>query len=672
MHRDYLLDVRHDPPTRIPENSSAAGKQRVTNLRNPRAGIQIPNFFALSTIQKGRRPQQRVLCVSNSKEALDASAQLADQTGDVPAAPVDASILRSVMDRLPLSVTVQNADGRFLFVNDKAAAHLAMDADSLIGRSPTDFLPAPDAKSRREWELSLLDQGDPITGEETVPDQGFERIWRVTHTPIQHGDQKLLLSSSIDITEFKQTERELAESAHIDKLTGLPDRVLMHWHVDSIIRQDNGTSRFALAFIDLDNFKHINDYYSHAVGDALLVKMGERISKTLRPGDMLARIGGDEFVLIVAQVESDEQVKALIAEKVSAFRQPFQIEDFEVFGSCSIGISIYPDHGRAYETLRRNADSAMYQAKRGSKGGVVLFDPAIGHAAVARMEAEQRLRLAIRDRKFCCAFQPKVDIKTQEVVGFEALVRWRDENGELHSPGEFIGLAIELGLINSVAQFVLEQTLASIEQLDALFGPDVSISINIAAKQACDLEFMTDFAKALRESGHANRFMIELTEEAFLAKGEFQTCILPVFREIGVKISIDDFGTGYSSLSALAEIVADELKIDRSFISSIHERPRNQSILRAIESIGHALGMSIVAEGVETHEELAYLHAATRIRLAQGFYFAKPIYLDASSTQSARASGPLQSRAFQAGKAAAPRVLTRRDPLYRRRGFGKG
>jgi len=278
--------------------------------------------------------------------------------------------------------------------------------------------------------------------------------------------------------------------------------------------------------------------------------------------------------------------------------------------------------------LRRNADSAMYRAKHVAKGDVIFFDLNMGQAITARMEAEQRLRLAIRDRRFCCAFQPKVEIHTRQVVGFETLVRWRDDDGEIHPPGEFIGLAVELGLINPITNFVLADAVNSIDRLDAAFGPGTTISVNVAARQASDLEFMQSFAQALSDSKRADRIIIELTEEAFIAKGKFQTQILPILREIGVRVSIDDFGTGYSSLSALADITADEIKIDRSFISAIHERPRNQSVLRAIESLGHALGMTIVAEGVETYEELAYLHAATRIRYAQGFYFSKPIYLE--------------------------------------------
>lgn len=563
-------------------------------------------------------------------------------------------MLRSVIDRLPLGVTVQDARGRFLVVNDLAAAAIGVTADALIGRSSADILPDQEATSRREWELSILQGARAITVEEPVASPDGERVWRVTHEPVRLGEQAVLISSSMDITEFKQTERELGVSAHIDKLTGLPDRDLMQRHVESIIQRDDGNLRFALAFIDLDNFKHINDYYSHAVGDALLVKIGERLSKSLGLDDMLARIGGDEFILLLAQAGSATQISAIINEKLDSARQPFHIEAFEVFASCSIGISIYPEHGRSYETLRRSADTAMYKAKNVSKGRAVVFNPEMGKAAAARVEAEQRLRLAIRDRKFCCAFQPKVDINTHDVVGFEALVRWRDENGEIHPPSDFVGLAIELGLVNPVAHFVLEETLASIDRLDEAFGPDTSMSLNIAAKQASDLEFMRSFAAKLLDSGRSERFIIELTEEAFLAEGKFQTLILPMFREIGVRVSIDDFGTGYSSLSTLADIVADEIKIDRSFITAIHKRPRNQSVLRAIESLAHALGMTIVAEGVETYEELAYLHAASRIHLAQGFYFSKPIYLDGWNPARGRGHDGVGSGASRAG-------LARRD-----------
>jgi len=257
-----------------------------------------------------------------------------------------------------------------------------------------------------------------------------------------------------------------------------------------------------------------------------------------------------------------------------------------------------------------------------------LFDLDIERAVAARAELEQRLRLAIRDRKFRCAFQPKVDLRTQEVVGFEALVRWCDSDGTIQAPSDFIALAVELGLIDSITRFVLEDAIAAIEELDCAFGSATTMSINVAAKQAGDLKFMRSLTEWLKGTPYAHRFILELTEDAFLAKGHFQSQILPILREIGVRVSIDDFGTGYSSLSVLADITADEIKVDRSFITAIHQRPRSQGVLKAIESLSHALGMTVIAEGVETFEELAYLQAATRIRYVQGFYFSKPFLLE--------------------------------------------
>lgn len=542
--------------------------------------------------------------------------------------PDEGRLYRGIVDHLPIGVTVQDEEGRFVFANAMAVANFAMPAEALIGKAPVDLLPQAEAESRRDWERELVLQGKTATVETVAVDQDGERTWLTSYKPARVLDQTLLISSSIDITDYKQVERELAERAHVDELTGLPNRNFIQHHVEAIIRNDDGNRHFALAFIDLDNFKHINDYYSHAVGDAMLVKIGQRVMGHLRPSDMLARISGDEFLLLIDPLEGESQAKSIIDGLLDDLKRPFQIEAFEVFGSCSVGVSSYPEHGRSYERLRRNADSAMYRAKHVSKGGAVFFDLNLAEAVAARMEAEQRLRLAIRDRKFCCAFQPKVDIYTQKIVGFETLVRWRDDGGDIHPPSEFIGLAVELGLINPITSFALTEAINSMDRLDLEFGPDTNISVNVAAKQAGDVEFMQSLVQVIKASNRAERIIIEVTEEAFIARGTFQTEILPLLREIGVRVSIDDFGTGHSSLSTLADITADEIKIDRSLITAIHERPRNQSVLRAIESLGQALKMTIVAEGVETHEELAYLHAATRIRHVQGFHFARPFFLE--------------------------------------------
>lgn len=539
----------------------------------------------------------------------------------------DTNLLMMVLDHLPISLTVQDSEGKFVLANAMAAADLAVSVEKLLGSSPADFLSEQEAVSRREWERSVVEGGRTIMAETCVPDHEGARILLTSHTPVFITNNTLLVSSSVDITGHKETERRLTERAHIDKLTGLPDRVRIAEYADGIIHGTNARP-FAIAFIDLDNFKHVNDYYSHAIGDALLIKISERIKSKLQPGDMLARISGDEFVLLLDGYPNKESVSPLIEQVLAEIKKPFHLEGFEIFSSCSIGVSFHPGHGRNYETLRRNADGAMYGAKTKTKGQALYFDDGLGKEIAARMEAEQRLRLAIRDHRFVCAFQPKVDIHTQDVVGFETLVRWRDSDGEIHPPGQFINLAVELGLINPITSFVLAETIAAMDRLDAAFGGGTSVSINIGAKQASDLAFMTTLTETIKGSGFGERLILELTEDAIVDNGVFQKTVLPALRECGVRISIDDFGTGYSSLSALADITADEIKIDRSFISRIHERPRSQSVLKAIESLGASLGISMVAEGVETKEELIYLQTASRIRLAQGFYFSKPIYLD--------------------------------------------
>ena len=559
----------------------------------------------------------------------------------------DHRLLKMILDHLPISLTVQDNEGKFILANAMAAADLAVSAEKLVGSSPADFLSMQEALSRREWERNVVDGGKTITAETRVTDSEGDRILLTSHTPVFITNNTLLISSSVDITEHKEVERRLTERAHIDKLTGLPDRVRIEQYVDASIAGDSDRT-FAIAFIDLDNFKHVNDYYSHAIGDALLIKISTRIKSKLKARDMLARISGDEFLLFLDGYENEAAASAAIEEVLTEIKRPFHLEGFEIFTSCSIGVSFYPVHGRNYETLRRNADGAMYGAKGRAKGQAMYFDDGLGKVIALRMEAEQRLRLAIRDKRFVCAFQPKVDIHTQEVEGFETLVRWRDSDGEIHPPGQFISLAIELGLINPITTFVLAETLASIDKLDASFGGGKSVSINVGAKQTGDLAFMRELIGTIKESGCAERLIIELTEDAIVEKGVFQSEILPSLREIGVRISIDDFGTGYSSLSALADITADEIKIDRSFISRIHERPRSQSVLKAIESLARSLGMSMVAEGVETAEELIYLQTASRIRLAQGFYFSKPVYLDeirsgatfGGRAQEARSSAP--------------------------------
>ena len=568
----------------------------------------------------------------------------ASQSDSDSAVDSDLSILRDVFRMLPTGVTVQDEQGRFLLVNDAAAAQLGL-AD---GQSSA--LASKPLNDRREAGLAFLRAGRDAVAEECVTGGQGKQVLLTAHRPVRIADRNLLISSSADISEQKAVEDHLFRSAYFDELTGLPMRRVIEHRANSLIQHDGACPTFALAFLDIDNFKHINDYYGHSIGDALLREVAKRLGLDLRESDMLSRISGDEFMLLLNPIQSEQEVLEYIQATLQRLKAPFFIDGSELFASTSIGVSLYPDHGRSYDVLRQNADIAMYRVKNEGKGAVAFFDAGMEREALERMKIEQSLRLAILDKRFCCAFQPKVDIRSRDIKGIEALVRLRDDEGVIQAPGTFINLAVELGLIDELTHLVLAEIVKSIDLINETFGHDTSISINVAAKQAGNPEFMRSFAQALEATGFPRRFMIEVTEDAFVAKTHFQDEILPIFRKLGVGISIDDFGIGYSSLSALADITADEIKIDRSFITDIHLRPRSQGILRAIESLSEALGMTVVAEGIETFEELAYLQAATRIRYAQGFYFSRPIFLEelkrvvpvASEARAATASRPAQ------------------------------
>ena len=519
-------------------------------------------------------------------------------------------LLAGIVEALPVGVTVCAADGQVLIANREARTLMPG------GRHETTFAPPNDGPGF----------GDVVVTEEQGGRDG-DCATMVSRRRVRIQERDLTLSVSMDITDRKRVEGDLERLAYLDALTGLPNRSLVQQHAERLISQNSGT-RFAVAFIDIDNFKHINDHYTHAIGDGLLKHVAQRIGARIRPTDFFGRISGDEFMLLVNPLDDRGELLAFMEQIQEHLREPFCIEGFEIFTSASMSACIYPDHGETFEVLRRNADIAMYRVKGAVKGTSSVFDSDIGRAMTMRTVRDQRLRLAVRDQLFSCAFQPKVDLRTQEVVGVEALVRLRDELGVMDAPGEFISLAAELGLMNDLTRLVLADIVKSLDAIDEAFGADTPISINVAAKQATDVKFMRSFCDDLAETHCAARFMVEVTEDAFVNKSRFQSDIVPMLHALGVRVSIDDFGTGYSSLSALSEITADEIKIDRSFIVDIHRRPRSQRVLKAIESLGNALGMNVMVEGVETYEELVYLQAETGIRYGQGYYFAKPILAD--------------------------------------------
>jgi cyclic di-GMP phosphodiesterase Gmr len=428
---------------------------------------------------------------------------------------------------------------------------------------------------------------------------------------------------------LEDTQAALVYRANHDQLTGLPNRAYIQELVDTNCVRGSPECKMALAFVDLDNFKRVNDTYGHTTGDTLLKGVADRIRAQIRTTDLLGRISGDEFVIVLNPFEERDEITNLVDRIIAEFARPYEIDGFEVLSSASIGIAFYPTHGADYNALRHNADIAMYHAKKASKGSVAYFNNKMGKKAADRVLLEQHLQEAVHDRAFRCALQPKVAVRNRKIVGFEALARWVDTQGVIQPPATFIQVAGELGLLNQITNFIFDEIIGSLPRLDACFGTGMRFSINVSAAQACDLNFMRAFIDRIARTQHAKRFMLEVTEDAFVATGLFQSRILPLLQEAGIGVSIDDFGTGYSSLSALADITADELKIDRSFITSIHQRPRSQSILRAIESLAYSLGMYVVAEGIETEQENEYINAHTNIVCGQGYLFYKPQFIDA-------------------------------------------
>jgi diguanylate cyclase (GGDEF)-like protein len=486
------------------------------------------------------------------------------------------------------------------------------------------------------------------------------RTMLVERTTFSFAGRSYRVSAAVDIDAQRRLQDELFQRAYFDRLTGLPNRELCDRAIGELMRTTPAGEGFAVAILDIVKFSQINAFHGSAVGDELLTKIAERIFGELLGDQMLARSGGDEFCLLLPDGARDHL--AFVERIVARVAEPYFIEGSEVFASALAGVSQWPRDDSTAEGLRQKALAALAEAKRTTGAVARRFQPDLDRAELGRARLEMGLRAAIRDRRIGCAFQPKMDFRAGVVDSLEVLMRWRDEEGEWRSPGEFLDLAHKVGLTNDITRLVFDETIASLDAIGAAFGPNLPLGFNISAKQAGDPRFMRGFADKLAASGQAHRFVIELTEEAFLPASQFQARVLPMLREIGAKISIDDFGSGYSSLSTLADITADEVKVDRSLIVGIDHRPRSQSLLRAIESIGSALGTEVMVEGVETAEELAYLRDFTEIRVAQGFFFSRPVTLSdvAGGTENrARANG-LSRLLGRERPAAQSRILERR------------
>ncbi|HTH95571.1 MAG TPA: EAL domain-containing protein [Rhodocyclaceae bacterium] len=420
-------------------------------------------------------------------------------------------------------------------------------------------------------------------------------------------------------------EEELAFLAHHDPLTELPNRLLLRDRFEqaAALAGRNGT-RVAMLFLDLDNFKEVNDSLGHGIGDELLIAVVQRLRATLRQADTISREGGDEFVVLVPGINSINDVGRVAQTILDAMTHPFEIEHHTLHTSFSIGISVYPNDGENFDTVRKNADTALYRAKDGGRRNYRFFAGQMNVDAQVRMQMQIDLRKALQNDEFELLYQPQINLRTGRMVGVEALIRWR-RNGELVSPAEFIPVAEHSGLIIPIGEWVISEACRQGVEWRRQGLVDMVVAVNLSALQFKHGNIVDTVRLALENSGlPAGSLELELTESILLQDVDAAMSILHRLKELGVHLSIDDFGTGYSSLSYLKRLAVDKLKIDRSFVGDVTEDTDDAAIARAVIQLGHTLQLTVIAEGVETEGQCAFLRESACDE-AQGYLFSRPV-----------------------------------------------
>jgi diguanylate cyclase (GGDEF)-like protein len=425
---------------------------------------------------------------------------------------------------------------------------------------------------------------------------------------LQHGRRQL--RDSVQMLEERDrslaaANLELKRQATHDSLTGIANRVLF---VEQLEKAVQDRQPFAVCVFDLDRFKVINDSLGHGAGDALLRHVSERLASITRGTDTVARAGGDEFLLLLREVRSNSEVEALISRWMAVLSQPYAVTGLELHVSPSIGIARYPDDGRAAEELLARADEAMYHAKRQGRNTFKFFDSSIMGFSRERLDIEGELRSALGSKQLALHYQPKIDIATGEMRAVEALIRWHHPSRGFILPGEFIPIAEESGLILEIGDWVIREACRQARVWQRRQMPFIRIAVNVSPLQFRQANFVKKLSAALSEHDLDPTYLeIELTEATLMSNAESSVALLKELSALGVVVAIDDFGTGYSSMSYLQRFPIDKLKIDRSFISDVASNPDDASIVRAIISLAHGLRLKVIAEGVESAEQLSIL-----------------------------------------------------------------
>lgn len=520
--------------------------------------------------------------------------------------------------------------GVFQRINDTQLSWLGHEREELVGkRCLADFLTPKSARlfakafaliKRRGWVRDIELQ--------LVRRDGSQVPVLLSATAVRDTDDRFVMTRTTlyDVSERKQTEELIRHMAHHDPLTGLWNRTLFQEHLAEVLgRARRRHESVATMFLDLDQFNQINDSYGHFVGDQVLCEISRRLSDCLAGSHALARWGGDEFVIAVTSLDVRNTARKLAESILEALRQPIWVEKHELHLNGSIGISVYPTDGQDVHTLTRAADTAMYHAKEKGRGTLEFFAPALTAKVQHRMNLAAKLRRALARNELYLHYQPQVEIDSGRIIGAEALLRWQCPELGAISPTQFIPIAEEMGQIQEIGEWVLRQACAQGKCWHNEGHISLKIAANVSVRQLSDSKLTERVARVLAETGYPPTALeLEITENLLMQPSDDNLRVLRGFNDMGIELVIDDFGIGYSSLSYLQTFPIQALKIDRTFVSHIGHALHHDAIVGAIIAMAHSLHLRVLAEGVETTEQIAFLRARG-CRAAQGYYYSRPV-----------------------------------------------
>lgn len=517
--------------------------------------------------------------------------------------------------------------GVILYASDASRRLLGYDAAELTGKSIYEFMHPDDREETRHLSF-LINETTPTTYTYRLMKKGGSAVWfETTSRAVRNPSTKEVdefISVSRDITERKIVEEQIEHQAYHDALTGLPNRRLFRDRLTiALAHARRMDTPLAVVFLDLDRFKDVNDSLGHSFGDELLKAIAIRLKTALRQEDSIARMGGDEFTILIANLKTPNDAAKIAQKILEVVAQPLRIEGTEIFITTSVGIALFPSDGDTAEALLKNADHAMYRAKEAGPNLVQLFTPSMNSRAMERMSLENSLRYAIERGEFSLHYQPVIQVATDKMVGAEALLRWNRPGREPIEPNDFIPIAEETRLIVPIGEWVLREACHQAKRWQTKY-PDFRMSANLSPRQFQHTDLLKMITAALEESGLAPRdLQLEITESAAMQNSERTIAVLNRLNEMGVQLALDDFGTGHSSLSYLRRFPIHSVKIDQEFIHAIDWSPADRAIVSAIIAMARGLSLRVVAEGVETQAELAFLKSAG-CEEVQGFLMGRP------------------------------------------------